>query len=229
VRIHDQIASDSQFSGGIGWCAFDYNTHFNFRSGNRICYHGVSDIFRQPKPAAGFYKSQCDPEEEVVLEPAFHWTRNDEDTGFTAALVCSNCDHLKFFLDNGKGFQQIAEADPDRQQFAHLRYVPFSVLLDKKSIRDWGDLRIDGFIKGKQVISKTFSGRGVNRKFEASADDLELIADGADSTRIVFCVTDQFGRIRPIANDPIQLELSGLRTSLEITRSLWREVQVRYG
>jgi beta-galactosidase len=209
ARIHDQIASDPKFSGGIGWCAFDYNTHFNFGSGDRICYHGVSDIFRQPKPAAGFYKSQCDPEEEVVLEPAFHWARNDEDTGFTTALVCSNCDHLKFFLDNGKGFQQIAEADPDRQQFAHLRYAPFSVLLDKKSIRDWGDLRIDGFIKGKQVISKTFSGRGVDRKFEANADDLELIADGADSTRIVFCVTDQFGHIRPIANDPIQLELSG--------------------
>ena len=67
-----RLASDPQYAGGIGWCAFDYNTHANFGSGDRICYHGVSDIFREPKPAAGFYKSQCDPEEEVVLEPAFH-------------------------------------------------------------------------------------------------------------------------------------------------------------
>jgi beta-galactosidase len=144
-----------------------------------------------------------------VLEPAFDWARNDEDTGFTVALICSNCDHVKLFLDSGKGFQQIAEANPDRDQFPHLRYAPFSVALDKKSIRDWGDLRIDGFIQGKQVISKSFSGRGVDRRFELLADDNELIADGADTTRIVLCVTDEYGRIRPIANDPIQFELTG--------------------
>jgi beta-galactosidase len=209
ARIHNQIASDPKFSGGIGWCAFDYNTHFNFGSGDRICYHGVSDIFRLPKPAAGFYRSQCDPEEEIVLEPAFHWARNDEDTGFTVALICSNCDHVKLFLDSGKGFQQIAEADPDREQFPNLRYAPFSVPLDKKAIRDWGDLRIDGYLKGNKVISKTFSGRGVDRKFEIQADDLELRADGADCTRIVLRVTDEFGCIRPIANDAIQFDLSG--------------------
>ena len=209
ARIHDQIASDAGFSGGIGWCAFDYNTHSNFGGGDRICYHGVSDIFRLPKPAAGFYKSQCDPEEEVVLEPAFHWARNDEDTGFTTAVVCSNCDHLKFFLNSGSGFRQIAEVDPDRKQFAHLRYAPFSVLLDRQAIRNWGDLRIDGFIQGKQVISKSFSGRGVDREFHAVADDLDLLADGADCTRIVLRVTDEFGRIRPIANDPISFELTG--------------------
>ena len=209
ARVHNQIASDPKFSGGIGWCAFDYNTHFNFGSGDRICYHGVSDIFRLPKPAAGFYKSQCDPEEEIILEPAFHWARNDEDTGFTVALICSNCDHVKLFLDSGKGFQQLAEADPDHEQFPHLRYAPFSVLLDKKAIRDWGNLRIDGYLKGDKVISRTFSGRGVDRKFEARDDDLELRADGADCTRIVLRVTDEFGCIRPIANDAIQLELSG--------------------
>ena len=209
ARIHDQIASEVGFAGGLGWCAFDYNTHFNFGSGDRICYHGVSDIFRLPKPAAGFYKSQCDPQEEVVLEAAFHWTRNDEDTGFTTALVCSNCDHLRFFLDSGSGFQQFAEADPDRKQFPHLRYAPFSVLFEKQAIRSWGDLRIDGFIQGRQVISKTFSGRGVDRQFHATADDRELLADGADCTRIVLRVTDEFGRIRPIANDPIVFELTG--------------------
>lgn len=209
ARIHDQIASEAGFAGGLGWCAFDYNTHFNFGGGDRICYHGVSDIFRLPKPAAGFYKSQCDPQEEVVLETAFHWARNDEDTGFTTALVCSNCDHLKFFLDSGSGFRQFAEADPDRKQFPHLRYAPFSVLFEKQTIRNWGDLRIDGFIQGKQVISKTFSGRGVDRQFHATPDDRELLADGADCTRIVLCVTDEFGRVRPIANDPIGFELTG--------------------
>ena len=49
ARVHDQLASDDRYAGGIGWCAFDYNTHGNFGSGDRICYHGVSDIFRIPK------------------------------------------------------------------------------------------------------------------------------------------------------------------------------------
>ena len=67
ARIHNQLASNPQYAGGIGWCAFDYNTHSNFGSGDRICYHGVTDIFREPKPAAGFYKSQCDPAKRSCL------------------------------------------------------------------------------------------------------------------------------------------------------------------
>ena len=57
ARVHDMLGADDRFAGGIGWCAFDYNTHANFGSGDRVCYHGVSDVFRIPKPAAGFYKS----------------------------------------------------------------------------------------------------------------------------------------------------------------------------
>src|ERR1700747_1943243 len=60
ARVHDQLASNPQYAGGIGWCSFDYNTHGDFGSGDRICYHGVTDIFREPKPAAGFYKLQAD-------------------------------------------------------------------------------------------------------------------------------------------------------------------------
>ncbi|MEG9436737.1 glycoside hydrolase family 2 protein [Edaphobacter sp. HDX4] len=213
ARIHNQLASDPQYAGGIGWCAFDYNTHANFGAGDRICYHGVTDIFREPKPAAGFYKSQCDPAEEIVLEPAFHWANSDESTIFTRAVVCSNCDHLKFFLrpvdDENAPWKQIAELDPDREEFAHLTYPPF--ILDREKLKHvpWGDLRIDGYIKGKQVISKSMSGSGADRKFTLVPDDTSLVADGADTTRVVMRVTDQFGNIRTYANDPITLKLEG--------------------
>ncbi len=204
ARIHDQLASNPQYAGGIGWCAFDYNTHGNFGSGDRICYHGVTDIFREPKPAAGFYRSQCDPAEEVVLEPAFHWARGDASVGFSNAVVCSNCDHIKFFIDD----KLVAEVDPDRKQFAHLQYAPFVVEL-RELFHKWGDLRLDGYIQGKQVISKHLSGKGVDAKFMLLPDDSELIADGADSTRIVLRVTDEFGAVRPFANDAIKFELDG--------------------
>jgi beta-galactosidase len=204
ARIHDQLASNPQYAGGIGWCAFDYNTHGDFGTGDRICYHGVTDIFREPKPAAGFYKSQCDPAEEVVLEPAFHWARGDESIGFTKAVVCSNCDHLKFYI----GEKLVAEVDPNRKEFAHLRYAPFVADLEK-AVFQWGDLRIEGYIQGKQVITKTLSGRGVDQKFTLLPDDTRLNADGADATRVVLRVTDEFGAIRPFANDAIKLTLDG--------------------
>jgi len=204
ARVHDQLASNPQYAGGIGWCAFDYNTHDYFGSGDRICYHGVTDIFREPKPAAGFYRSQCDPDEEIVLVPAFHWARGDENGGFTIALVSSNCDHLKFYIAG----KLVAEADPDRKQFPHLKYAPFTADLSK-SVGSWGDLRIDGFIQGKQVISRSFSGKGVDQKFSLLPDDTTLVADGADATRIVLRVTDEFDAIRPFAADAIRFELTG--------------------
>jgi beta-galactosidase len=204
ARVHDQLASNPQYAGGIGWCAFDYNTHDYFGSGDRVCYHGVTDIFREPKPAAGFYRSQCDPDEEIVLVPAFHWARGDENGGFTNALVSSNCDHLKFYIAG----KLAAEADPDRKQFPHLKYAPFTADLSK-SVGSWGDLRIDGYIQGKQVISRSFSGKGVDQKFSLLPDDTTLAADGADTTRVVLRVTDEFDAIRPFAADAIRFELTG--------------------
>jgi beta-galactosidase len=204
ARIHDQLASNPQYAGGIGWCAFDYNTHGNFGSGDRICYHGVTDIFREPKPAAGFYRSQCAPDEEIVLVPAFHWARGDENIGFTKALVSSNCEHLKFYV----GGKLIAEADPDREQFAHLKYAPFTAQIGNR-VDPWGDLRIDGYIQGKQVISRSFSGKGIDQKFALLPDDKRLIGDGADTTRIVLRVTDEFDAIRPFASDAISFALTG--------------------
>jgi beta-galactosidase len=215
ARIHNQIASDAQYAGGIGWCAFDYNTHDDFGSGDRICYHGVMDIFREPKPAAGFYKSQCDPGEEVVLEPAFHWARGDESIGFTKAVICSNCDHLKLFVRSDGAednlWRLLAEVNPDRTGFSYLKYPPF--IVDVTNFRGgWGDLRIDGYVKDKLVISKSLSGRGVDRKFLLIPDDVSLMADGADTTRVVLRVTDEFGAVRTYANDPISFSLEGPAT-----------------
>ncbi len=204
ARIHNQIAGNAQYAGGIGWCAFDYNTHADFGSGDRICYHGISDIFREPKPAAGFYKSQCEADEEIVLEPAFHWSASDEYNWCEKVVVCSNCDHLKFYVGN----QLVAEADPNRAEFGNLRHPPFFTDLSK--VDDWtGDLRIEGFIAGRRVISKSYSGKAIDQQFELRADDDVLIADGADATRVVFRVTDEYGAVRPYATAAIVLRLEG--------------------
>lgn len=58
VRVLDAAAGEEDIAGSFGWCMFDYNTHKDFGSGDRICYHGVLDMFRNPKLAAAVYASQ---------------------------------------------------------------------------------------------------------------------------------------------------------------------------
>jgi beta-galactosidase len=205
ARVHNQLASDKRYAGGIGWCAFDYNTHSNFCSGDRICYHGVSDIFRIPKPAAGFYKSQCDPKEEIVLEPAFDWARGDRNESFNVAMVCSNCEHIKIYI----GDRLVAEVDPDRKNFEHLTYPPFVTNIRDGFRRGWGDLKIEGYIGGKVVITKMLSGKGVDQQLIVVPDDRELIGDGIDATRVVMKVTDEYGAVRPFANAALAISLQG--------------------
>ena len=205
ARVHNQLASDKKYAGGLGWCAFDYNTHSNFCSTDRICYHGVADIFRIPKPAAGFYKSQCDPKEEIVLEPAFDWSRGDRDESFNVAMVCSNCEQLKIYI----GDRLVAEVEPDRKTFPHLAYPPFVTNLRPRLNVPWGDLKIEGYIGGKLVITKQMSGRGADRQLLVEPDDVELVGDGIDATRVVLRVTDEYGAVRPLANAAIALSIDG--------------------
>jgi beta-galactosidase len=206
ARVHNQLAGDDRYAGGIGWCAFDYTTHANFGSGDRICYHGVSDIFRIPKPAAYFYKSQCDPEEEVVLEAGFFWSDGDkpEAAGTGPVPILSNCDHLKIYAA-GKLMQEI---DPDHRAFPNLKYPPFTMDLGT-FWGPWGDLKIEGYLKGKLAKTLTLSGSGKDADLRVSADDKELLGDGRDATRVVFLVTDEYGNIRPLATGAIALTLTG--------------------
>lgn len=205
ARVHNQLASDQKYAGGLGWCAFDYNTHANFCSSDRICYHGVADIFRIPKPAAGFYKSQVDPKEEIVLEPAFDWSRGDRNETFTVAMVSSNCDKVRIYI----GDRLAADLEPDRQTFPHLEYPPFVTNLRDAIGKGWGDLKLEGYINGQKVVTKMMSGRGADRQLHVTPDDRELIGDGIDATRVVLKVTDEYGAVRPLANAAITLAITG--------------------
>lgn len=58
ARVLNDAAADGEHAGCLGWCMFDYPTHMDFGSGDRVCHHGVMDAFRNPKLAAAFYASQ---------------------------------------------------------------------------------------------------------------------------------------------------------------------------
>ncbi len=60
ARVMNGALGSGEHAGVFQWCMFDYATHKDFGSGDRICYHGVMDVFRNPKLAAYVYASQGD-------------------------------------------------------------------------------------------------------------------------------------------------------------------------
>jgi beta-galactosidase len=194
-------------AGGTGWCAFDYNTHAVFGSGDRICHHGVMDIFREPKFAAHFYASQEDPAKRVVLEPASYWKMGDKSGGGVEPLVVfANVDEVEVFVGDGSR----GRFKPDRDKHGNLPHPPFVITgLGGTWGGDWKPLRLVGYLGGKAVIEKRVSNDGVPRRLIVRADDAEIVADGSDMTRVSLRITDEFGNILPFAMRPVMLTIEG--------------------
>ena len=119
--------------------------------------------------------------------------------------VCSNCEHLKVYIDGA--FH--TEADPDRKTFAHLKYPPFMVDLSNLPLDPWGDLKIEGYIRGQLVVTKTYSGKGIDAKLMVEPDDVTLLGDGSDATRVLLRVTDEHGNTQQFASGAVSLAIEG--------------------
>ena len=119
LRVQDKSFSSDRFSGATGWCMADYNTHKDFGSGDRICYHGVTDMFRVPKLAASVYASQQD--DFPVME-----TSSSMDVGeYPGAIVgqtyiFTNCDYVEIY----KNGEYKSTAYPNKKAFPHLPHPP---------------------------------------------------------------------------------------------------------
>ncbi len=121
ATILDAAMGEARIAGCIGWCAFDYHTHKDFGSGDRICYHGVADVFRIPKYAAFVYGSQVSPSERIVLEPASHFAKGERDAArMLPVYVFTNCDAVDLY----RGGTFVARFFPDRTHFANLPHPP---------------------------------------------------------------------------------------------------------
>lgn len=210
ARIQDGQLGNEKISGAIGWCAFDYATHIEFGSGDRICYHGVMDIFRLPKWAAYFYKSQQEPAKIIVLQPATHWTMGDRSGGGNNPLtIFSNCDEIEVMI----GEILVGRFKPDRETYPNLAHPPFTIHgLDKYSAwgqRQFFDLHLAGYIGGKAVVEKWVSSNRLPKKLELNLDTDQLQADGADMTRLIVRITDEYGNPLPYAVKVVTFELEG--------------------
>lgn len=207
LSVQNAAALDPQKCGAIGWCAFDYNTHANFGSGDRICYHGVMDMFRIPKFAASVYASQLPVEVRPVLEPLTHYTVGDRAVGGIAPLiVCTNCTAIRLTI----GGKDLGLFYPAIDRYPGLTHPPV-VIENLSSVwgGGWEDAVFTGYRNGKECITRRFTATPVAAQLVLTADETKLQADIPDAVRFVVRLLDQAGNELPYSSEIVQIKLKG--------------------
>ena len=137
MNVIDSVAGKGDIAGSFGWCMFDYNTHKDFGSGDRICYHGIMDMFRNPKMAAAVYASQRDivKDEDAVLEISSSMDIGEYPGGNLREIYAfTNADSVRFY----KNDEFIAEFFAKDSKYKKIKH---------------GAILIDDFV-GNQLVEK---------------------------------------------------------------------------
>lgn len=119
AKVLDAMYADDDISGIFPWCMFDYNTHQDFGSGDGICYHGVMDMFRNPKLAAAVYASQSDDKPCCVVSSSMDIGEHPAgDIG--KVYVFTNADCVRLYKDG----VFVREFCPSRDEYPALPHPP---------------------------------------------------------------------------------------------------------
>ena len=145
ARVVNAYYGEKDIAGGFGWCMFDYNTHQDFGSGDRICYHGVTDMFRNKKPAGELYFAQQDA--EPVLEVCSSLEIGEHPGGNLGTIyMLTNADSVRVYKNN----RFVKEVKASSTGF---RNMPHGPLVMDEFVGDFL-MTEEGFSKGKAKAVK---------------------------------------------------------------------------
>ena len=123
ANVLNAATGGRDIAGAIGWCMFDYNTHKDFGSGDRICYHGVTDMFRNPKYAAYVYAAEG--LETPVLEVFSTMDIGERPAGLRGKVwISTNADSVRMY----KNDRLLKEYRPEDSPYKNLMHGP--ILID---------------------------------------------------------------------------------------------------
>lgn len=197
--------------GHANWLMFDYNRGYT----NDLEASGISDIFRIPKFAYYFYRSQRDASENIqsplvadgpMVKIANFWTPESP----TTVRVYSNCDKVALYLNDSL----IAIQAPTINQFSdHLTHPPFLFHLEKF---EKVELKAVGMMQEEEVVNDI-----VRTPEEAHAIQLKLDLDGVpvsqkgkDIILVHAHIVDANGTTVPTASNEVVFEVSGEGSAL---------------
>ena len=205
ARMLDGVFAAESTSGAFGWCMFDYLTNSDFGSGDRICYHGVMDMFRNPKMASGVFTA-------LGSKPFLDVTFSSELGDYPEAIIkgmylITNCDTVKVYKA-GVHIKDFTRAD---SPFKSMPNGP--ILMDGMPESNWGSAAnvytLEGYVDGKLVLTKKV-GSMMSYTLEVTPSATTLHENNSyDVAAVQIVARDQFGNVCPYVNKAVELHASG--------------------
>ncbi|MGQ1889611.1 glycoside hydrolase family 2 protein [Thermophagus sp. OGC60D27] len=190
--------------GDANWLMYDYNRGY----APDIEASGIMDIFRLPKFAYFFYKSQADikPDvSDVFYKPFIEIANYYNDPSFSEVKVYSNCEEVELLV-NGRS---LGKQKPDSNRIStHLNHPPFTFHL--KAFEP-GELTAKGYVEDRMVASavQRTPGEAANLKVWIDESGKPLQKEVNDVVFLYAAVTDKDGTIVPDATQSVTFKVDG--------------------
>ncbi len=203
ARVMDGAMASGEHAGFFSWCMFDYPTHQDFGSGDRVCYHGVMDAFRNPKLAAAVYASQG--EERPVLEVGSLSIGDYPGGDVGTVWVFTNAQQVRLYK-NGEHAATLTD-----EHWQALPHGPMAVT--DAAVGWWGGQavcwRFDAVQDGKVVASVT---KKPSARFhlQAAVSHRELTeGDTYDTAAVRLRLVDEYDNLASYVQIPVRFSLEG--------------------
>jgi beta-galactosidase len=206
-------------AGSLGWCGFDYYTHWN-TSFQWRAVHGVFDVMHIPKPAAYFYRSQSggdnyDGSRNPYIKIANFYAANSP----ADRRVYSNCQQVKLY----QGSTLIAAQSPDNTPYYvnsvgrpsstwNLAHPPFT--FKNVAYQASSMLRAEGLINNIVVAADTVRAQGNASAIKLIADPPVIEANAQDISRIEVYIVDTNGTWIHSATNSVSFTPTGSAAAL---------------
>ena len=198
-EAHNDNLNTAAFADGY-WVMYDYNRGY----ADDLEASGIMDIFRLPKPAYYFYKSQRDPD-HAFGEPMVHIANNWDKGSPLSISIYSNCDEVELLL-NGKSIER---KKPDNNRISNnLRHPPFTFHIPEFIP---GTLVAKAYIDDKHVVTDARKTPGEPYEIVLTKD-LSGYSYESGSNDVVFLyasVVDKNGTVVPNFTDQILFNFEG--------------------
>ncbi len=190
--------------GDANWLMFDYNRGY----APDLEASGIMDIFRLPKFAFYFYKSQTDIGESSIKEfsePFVFIANFYNDPSFLEVKIFSNCEEVELIANGESLGKQKPDSDANS---TGLKHPPFTFTLPAFSP---GEMIAKGYVAGKVVAESVQKTPGEPKSLklwmDKSGKDLERGCN--DIVFIYAAVTDEQGTICPLQQNSILFTANG--------------------
>lgn len=210
AHVLENVFANDVIAGSFGGCMADYQAHTGSGSGDGICYHGVMDMFRNPKLAGGLYASQGPGN---VCELASAMAPGDYGADRPESLwIFTNCDYVRAFREGSF----LGKFYPDREQFGHLPHPPINIpgqflygSVNAGAMGETPAFRFE-FIKDGRLVRRMIRRPATKAYLDVLCSHTLLVEKNSyDMALLRIRAVNAQGLLLPYYNEPVRIKASG--------------------